>query len=255
MIFQMDKIKRSLRLFSQSNGKYLRARDLNAPPFYLKANQAVWEICAPDTAGSASVYVEIVGDDIYKSNLWLKRLPSKPTILDVGSNFGLFSCCIKIRFPKASVTAIEPQPDMLRFLNLNATAFDFKVIPKAVAEDNKPVLMNTSGDPTTSFVIDSPIYAELQLSPSTIVVESISWQEVFQGNTGMIDLLKCDCEGGERSLLSNSALLKRSRIIVMEYHFSHVDQTWVMERVKNAGFTVLSNSVGPYSGHFIAVQE
>ncbi|QPN70341.1 FkbM family methyltransferase [Synechococcus sp. CBW1108] len=251
----MDKIKRSIRLSSQSNGKYRRVRDLHRPPYFLKANQTVREICAPDTPGSSSVFVEIVGDDIYNSKLWLKRLPCEPTILDVGSNYGLFSCWIKIRFPRASVTAIEPQPDMLRFLESNAKAFDFKVIPKAVAEDNKPVLMNTSGDPTTSFVIDFPDSTEPQLSPNTTVVESISWQEVFHGNTGMIDLLKCDCEGGERLLLNNLSLLKKSRIIVMEYHFTHVDQAWVLDRFNNAGFTILSNSVGPYSGHLIAAQE
>jgi FkbM family methyltransferase len=255
MISQVYKVKRSIRLFTQSSGKYLRARDVRRPPFYLKANQTVCEIYAPNSVGSSCVYVEIVGDDIYQSGLWLKRLPLKPTILDVGSNFGLFSCWIKIRYPNASVTAIEPHPDVIPYLGLNAKTFDFKVIPKAVAPNNKPVLLNTSVDPTTSCVLDFPENAEPQLSIDATVVESISWEEVFQDHTGPIDLLKCDCEGGEKMLLNNPALLRKSRIIVMEYHFSHVDETWVIDQVRNAGFTILSNSVGPYSGHFIAAQE
>lgn len=69
-----------------------------------------------------------------------------------------------------------------------------------------------------------------------------------------IDLLKCDCEGGEKWLLSKLSLLRLSHIIVMEYHFDHVDESWVLEQLRLAGFNILNNSTGPYSGHVIAMQ-
>ena len=67
--------------------------------------------------------------------------------------------------------------------------------------------------------------------------------------------MKCDCEGGEQALLANINLLKRSRVIVMEYHFSHVKEAWVINQVKLAVFVVLSNVIGPYSGHLVAVRD
>jgi len=43
--------------------------------------------------------------------------------------------------------------------------------------------------------------------------------------------------------------------LAMEYHLSHVKEAWVINQIRLAGFVVLSNIVGPYSGHLVAVQK
>ena len=251
----MYKIKRSFNLCVQTAGRYWRAKNVGKPPFVLYWRNRLYEIQAPGSRGSTSVFVELIGDDIYKSSLWLKRLPERPIVLDVGSNFGLFSCWIKIRFPKALVTAIEPHPDVLPFLERNASAMEFNVMPKAVAQGGCPVLMDISSDSTTSCVLDLTDNSNSLSGLSTVKVESVSWEQIFADHSDKVDLLKCDCEGGEQALLANINLLKRSRVIVMEYHFSHVKEAWVINQVKLADFVVLSNVIGPYSGHLVAVRD
>ena len=253
--FQMHRIKRSFRLCVQSAGRYWRAKSVGKPPFVLYWRNRLYEIQAPASRGSISVFVEVIGDDIYKSSLWLKCLSEKPIVLDVGSNFGIFSSWIKIKFPKALVTAIEPHPDVLPFLERNAAALGFNVMPNAVSQGGHPVLMDISNDSTTSYVLDSTDSANSLSGLTTVKVESVSWDHIFDNHSDKVDLLKCDCEGGELDLLSDINLLKRSRVIVMEYHFSHVKEAWVINQIQLAGFAVLSNIVGPYSGHLVAVQD
>jgi FkbM family methyltransferase len=46
---------------------------------------------------------------------WAERLPEKPTILDVGANYGTFGWLCRKRWPNAKIIGFEPIPDLTEF--------------------------------------------------------------------------------------------------------------------------------------------
>ena len=55
-------------------------------------------------------------------------------ILDVGANIGLFSVAAKIHFPQACIHAYEPNLDVKKYLDHQASTFGFKAIYEAIGK-------------------------------------------------------------------------------------------------------------------------
>lgn len=83
-------------------------------------------------------------------------------------------------------------------------------------------------------------------------MEAITWHQLFDRFTSEIDLLKCDCEGGEKWLLEDRGLLSNVKILVMAYHISDVSEDWAIGQHRAAGFRILSKTSGPFSRHIVA---
>ncbi|HEY2573318.1 MAG TPA: FkbM family methyltransferase [Verrucomicrobiaceae bacterium] len=241
------KLRRSWNLGRGTGGRWWRARQV-CPPFFLKIGGACASVAAPETTGSSSVFVEIIGDDLYRKRLWEPRLPARPRILDIGANFGLFSSWLKLMRPDAMVTAIEPNPEVLDHLRKNAAAFGFDVVAKAVAPRAEPVRLSTGCDTTIAQLLPP------EDSRDGVEVSAIPPCEIAALGYPRIDLLKCDCEGGEQWLLQDPGLLSITDVIVMEYHFDQVKQEWVREKLTHAGFDILVDDPSSASGHVVAVR-
>lgn len=239
---------RAFRLWRRSGGHYRSASGLSGPPFWLSSGSKLAQVHAPATAGSGCVYVEILGDDLYQCGAWLKRLPSNPTVIDLGANYGLFSCWMRLLHPGADIIAVEPNPEVLAFLLQNSREFNFAVIPKAFSQTSEAVLLSLENDSTLAHVVSS------DQSSKAARVEGICARQLLEMSGPRIDLLKCDCEGAERWLLEEGAFLQSVGALVMEYHLEHVAEIQVLKALRDAGFRILSNRSGQVSGHLVAVR-
>jgi len=63
---------------------------------------------------------------------------------------------------------------------------------------------------------------------SVIEVPAITLEQAFERIPEDIDVLKCDCEGGEYELFLNAEVNKKVRKIVMEYHIANVEKFGAM---------------------------
>ena len=141
-----------------------------------------------------------------------------PRILDVGANIGLFGVFALGRWPGATITAFEPDPDNLRLLRrtvaANGVGDRWRVVEGAVS--------NAPGE--LSFV--GGLRAEAHLAADderpTVTVPAVDLYE-YQGEG--VDLIKMDIEGGEWAILSDPRLAQlRARVIRLEWHTMHCPQ-------------------------------
>jgi FkbM family methyltransferase len=206
------------------------------------------EVDAPASDGSACVFLEIIGDDLYRTSQWLGTLPKAPRIIDLGANFGLFSAWMKILLPESVITAVEPNPVVLPFLIENANRFGFDMIQAAVADSSGPVLLSNRCDSTIAQVVVEGA------SENTVSVAGLSPTQIAEMGEPRIDLLKSDCEGGELVWLQSTSLLGRVDRIVMEYHLSHVKREWVRARLSTHEFHIMHDECSETTGHIFATR-
>jgi FkbM family methyltransferase len=122
------------------------------------------------------------------------------TVVDIGAHVGSFSARILHLFPSANLYSVEPTPESFYLLSLNA--------PKA------NLTMAAIGDPSMGGFKESTIsdrntggacYSE---SGSDIkVIDPLEYLQSIIDKHGKIDVLKCDCEGGEWSLFERAGHL------------------------------------------------
>lgn len=137
------------------------------------------------------------------------------TVIDIGSNIGLFSIAARSTWKKANLICVEPNPNSLRSLriNLELNSIKAKIIPRAVVGDNKikKIKLYTNENPAmASTFLGKGNYLEVK----TTTLSSLS--KLIKGKT----LLKIDIEGGEYDLLNtkNTNIFKKISYIAMETH-------------------------------------
>lgn len=141
-------------------------------------------------------------DGIYLKHFPHHKIPTNPTIIDIGANVGFFSLAMFSKFSEAKIVAFEPMP--YNFSQLNAYKesyphFNWKIENKAVAENNDGLTLFSStieGFSTMAGVFASGSRSEKIEVPTLTLDQVMSENEIEK-----IDLLKLDCEGSEYSIL------------------------------------------------------
>ena len=161
------------------------------------------------------ILCEVILDDIYGRPEW--RLPSSPTIVDIGAHIGAFSVMAASRWPSSSITSYEPHPDNFRLFtrNLrnnecqNVTPVQLAVAAESGVGRLSSFLGMNTGAP--SLKKDSGDSAE---------VSTISLEAILKQVHGPVDLLKVDCEGSEYEILESLSPQSRNRImrVAVELH-------------------------------------
>lgn len=131
------------------------------------------------------VLAEIVCDDVYR----LRALdPDATLIVDVGAGIGEFAVPAAMRYPRARVVAIEPDPGRFELLRRNVSRN---------ALSNVELHRAAAGRPESS---DVPLGRFL--------------------GSGYVDLLKIDCEGAEVDVLLGLAPDELARVgrVALEWH-------------------------------------
>ncbi len=166
-----------------------------------------------------------------------------PVILDCGANIGYTTLHYKRRYPRARITAFEPDPQFAPLLRRNLArngAADVRVVEAAAwtADGTAPWIMEGRDG--------SRLAAPGDGSTSVATVDLASYLTETD-----VDLLKLDVEGAEFALVPHLAgRLARVRSVLVEVHVTGTkDQValgGLLTTLSDAGFDVALNSFGPW---------
>jgi len=164
-----------------------------------------------------------------------------PVILDCGANIGLSVIYFKKLFPKARVTAFEPDNNLYNNILFNIDSFklsDVEVVNKGVWKESTTLHFSAGGTLGGTIVENNSNLSNL------ISIETVRLREYL--NT-KIDFLKIDIEGAEYEVIKDiKDLLVNVDNLFLEYHSEgnspqvlHVMLQWIQEagfkyHIKNA---------------------
>lgn len=189
------------------------------------------------------------------TDIWLRdpywhpgfSLSASPVFVDIGAHIGAWTIYMSRRFPKARVVAFEPVPANYAILQANirrnqlksAAAFNVALAPQAGS-------LQLFFDPKHSaYSAQNPRRHHQQGAALSVRAATLA-DCLRQTGVTHIDLLKCDIEGAEFSLLPSlsSELLRNVSNVAVEYHL--FDKTHrllsLIDFFARHGFTLLEHT-------------
>jgi FkbM family methyltransferase len=162
---------------------------------------------------------EVVDYDCYQ----LGKLEWKPgrdrNIVDIGANVGVTALVLS-QIPGARVVCYEPDKGNCEFLRSNMErnqVANVSVVQAAVADFDGALEFETDAESTGGRVLA----AGTASSKPSVKVDAVSLSRVLeQFGDREVDLIKCDCEGGEYSIIEQmtQAAAARIRNLSIEVH-------------------------------------
>ena len=140
-------------------------------------------------------------EEVFIKSIYNINLPIKPTnIVDAGANVGLSTLFFKLKYPNATVDAVEIESQNCEMIKKNTAGLSGVQIHQKGLFSKKTFF--TIIDPynaTNSFQIQEVA------DQKDATIESITLENLFeQHNWTTLDLLKIDIEGAEKSLFSSN---------------------------------------------------
>jgi FkbM family methyltransferase len=184
---------------------------------------------------------EVVDYDCYQ----LKKLQWEPQrdrfIVDIGANVGV-TALVLAQIPGARVTCYEPDPENCAFLRDNIDRNGLRnvtVRQAAVAGRNGKLPFQSHAESTGGFLAANGADS----SPSTLTVDAVTLDRVLEESpAGQIDLLKCDCEGGEYEILDRFTPELAARIHNWTIEVHDLDRgrnvEWISRKLSGLGYQV-----------------
>ena len=136
-------------------------------------------------------------------------------IVDLGANVGYASVDLALRYPGASVIAVEPEPSNVEVLRRNVAGFGIVVVEAAVWPREAVLDLQEAEIGHAGFRVREG--SRPQRGVNAVTIPAL----LKQNRLNVIDLLKIDIEGSELELLSEETeWLQRVRAICIEFHDS-----------------------------------
>jgi FkbM family methyltransferase len=229
-----EMIKRFLTLFSRrKRAARLGIKFRRAATFRIPGNII---ICKKDTKlnlplenGVKVAFLDILLDDCY----CLERISSPvKTVLDIGAHAGLFGIAARINFPGALIHSYEPNPNLEKYIKVQADGADFIYFPEAVGLNDDRASLDLHPDSVRT----------RSRTDASGDITQIAFQRTIERLGGHADMLKIDCEGAEWQLLQDRTSWELVRNLSMEYHLwpdhTHEEIKDVLERL---GFSIIKH--------------
>jgi FkbM family methyltransferase len=184
---------------------------------------------------------EVVDYDAYQLKLipWIAN--GERHIIDIGANVGV-TALVFSQIPKAKVTCYEPDPGNYNLLQQNLEfngLTNVRVFQVAVTNANGTTEFQTDEESTGGHVANERSAAK---SHKIRVTATTLENAVERCGSPVIDLLKCDCEGGEYDIVKQITpeLASRIRNITIEVH--DLDQSynvqWISSQLSRLGYRI-----------------
>jgi FkbM family methyltransferase len=184
---------------------------------------------------------EVVDYDCYQ----LKKLEWAPNrdhfIVDIGANVGV-TALVLAQIPGGHVTCFEPDPENCALLRDNIERNGLRnvsVREAAVAGRSGKLEFQLHAESTGGALATNGGAS----SAHTLTVEAVTLDRVLEDSaTGEIDLLKCDCEGGEYELLDRltAEIAARIRNLTIEVHDLDPGRNieWISHKLSGLGYEI-----------------
>lgn len=192
------------------------------------------------------VFEQVVVNEEYKhllnlvDKVGLQHMPL--TVLDCGSNIGLFSAWILNHLRVKKIVSIEADLDNYIFQKyfIDKMKYTTKVelVNKAIWSDSESIL-NISSDFRDGQQWAKSVVPTYETNANS--VESISLNQVFDSLLDQeIHILKIDIEGAEKEVFENEEsfdrLLRNTKIIAIEIHEEVESTSMILSILANYGF-------------------
>lgn len=140
---------------------------------------------------------------------------ASPVVVDVGANIGQFSAAVLLFAPRASILAVEPDPDVHARLAAHlAEAPYVRTACVAAGAEAGTVPLQRAALPVMSTLRTDGLSGYDVVG--TVDVEVVTLDELTR-DIPVVQLLKIDVEGFEREVLQGAQdLLRRSRFLLIE---------------------------------------
>lgn len=167
------------------------------------------------------------------------HLPGHLKIIDLGANYGAFSCWASYRWPDSEILAYEPHPETFKYLQMNMAIHpNVKVFNYGIGVPGWRVLSNgryNCGENSFHAMTNNP-------NPTGLHAEVRDPSELPD-----CDIMKLDIEGCEVEVLTPYIKSgKRPKLILFEYH-SHSILKRLMELLLDdyiVGGSIVENITG-----------
>jgi FkbM family methyltransferase len=140
------------------------------------------------------------------------------TIIDLGANIGLVAAHYANLYPKATVIAVEPDPENFVLLRKNTEHYEnIRTLQAAVWSSDAPVQIDQSRDYWSRTVRA----ADTSPREGVVAVPGITIAELMRRFAlSSIDLLKIDIEGSEKEIFDRNfdGWLGATKAILIELH-------------------------------------
>ena len=185
--------------------------------------QSIWKnlvIDYPQETEYRDLKREILDNGVY----YFETQQDKPIIIDGGAHIGLASLYWKWLYPEAQIVAVEPNPELVKYLRTNIeqnhlTAVE--VIEGALSRHHGETTLYVDATDWQWWSVGSlhrGAWNGQQKNQKEILVKTIKLADIVQ-KLSRIDLLKMDIEGMEQKvLLSLKDQLVKVERVIMEWH-------------------------------------
>jgi FkbM family methyltransferase len=145
-------------------------------------------------------------------------VPEPSFIVDAGGHIGLASLFFANRYPEATIHAIEPGEDNVRVLRANTAPYaNIEVFHEALWNRRTRLYLSDPGQGEWAYTTSEDPTDHLHAISAVTVADVMD-----RAGRDRIDILKIDIEGSEQEVFSvaDSRWLRRTRLVVMEFHES-----------------------------------
>ncbi len=167
-----------------------------------------------------------------------QSIPQDGTIIDLGANVGIFARYAVTRLvPRGKVIAVEPNPNLIPFLQANSTD-QVTIVPRAVA-----LVDGTATLYVTESSLGSSLQDEGNESAVAIPVATVSFASLLSEHR-RVELLKCNAEGIEYPLLLDTpaSLWDGIERLAIKYHEGPLvgehDSRELAARITSLGYAI-----------------
>lgn len=187
------------------------------------------------------IFYEVFTDSAYR----FAATTDTPRILDCGAHIGLSVLYFKLLYPKARITAFEPNPDVFQVLQMNVAEnglTDVELVHAAVSDQEGavPFIVNRSG--VRDWTWGSSVLPQTWHDPARHRIERVPAVRLAPYIGEGVDLLKLDIEGLETAVLTDTGeALARVKEIILEFHGSSAnprnDLDTLLDVLRRYGFS------------------